>query len=100
MSTRCSTRSSRFWRPNQRSDRSALIDRDDADAGGVDAHRADRSGADFDPPVEIERHPETKNQRGADHVAVAGEDDRIVRMALAQLHEHLDNAALHLAHRL
>ena len=49
----------------------ALVDGEDADAGRVDAHGADRALRDLDPVREIERHAEGVDQDGADHIAVA-----------------------------
>src|SRR5579872_3545328 len=67
---------------------------------GLDPDRADRALRHLDAVVEIERHAEREDQRGADHVAVADDRDRVVGMSRVQVHQRLDDAALHLAHRL
>src|SRR6266478_3648831 len=76
----------------------AFVDREDADAFRVDADRADRALADFDAVVVIERHAEREEERGADHIAVAYHQHRLVQMALADFHQRLNDSALHLAH--
>src|SRR5712691_6539836 len=76
----------------------AFVDREDADSGAVDVDRADRALAHLDAVVVIERHAEREEERGADHIAVADHQHRLVQMALADFHQRLNDSALHLAH--
>jgi monoamine oxidase len=71
-----------------------LVDRGDPDSTVIDADRADRSGGDLDPIVEIERHAEREQQRRADHVAMADDHHGPLGVSPAQVEEGVDRALL------
>src|SRR5271169_4781311 len=83
-----------------RSEPEPFVDGQHANPEIVDLDRADRSEADLDPGIEIERHPEREEQCGADHIAMADDDHRPVGVGLAQLEQGFDRAFLNLPHAL
>src|SRR5580693_1230497 len=77
-----------------------FVDGQQANPEIVDLDRADRSEADLDSGIKIERHSEREEQCGTDNIAVADDDHRPVSVRLAQLEQGPDGALLDLAHAL